>query len=114
MQLLMEKEKHENKFGNGFFWGMLFGAGIVILFGTKKGRALLKELSGKASEMLEDFLRDQGLAGEELSGDVESEVNEDEFESQAPESVDKEVLDDKNSNNGHSKKRIFKGVRKRG
>lgn len=109
----MEKEKHENKFGNGFFWGMLFGAGIVILFGTKKGRALLKELSAKASEMLEDFLKNQGLTDEELMGQQDT-GEEEEFESQTPESVDKEFLEAPKPTNGSPKKRIFKGVKRKG
>lgn len=95
----MEHGKHNNKFGSGFFWGLIFGAGLVILLGTKKGRELLRELTEKGAQMLEDFLREQGLAEDE------------EEESLVVDPVDVSATEEKT--NGSAKKRIFKGVKRK-
>lgn len=94
----MEHEKHNNKFGSGFFWGLIFGAGLVILLGTKRGRELLRELTEKGALMLEDFLREQGLTDDE------------EEESLVVEPVENSSGE---KTNGSSKKRIFKGVKRK-
>lgn len=96
----MEK-KHDNKFGSGFFWGLIFGAALVILFGTKRGRELLREISEKGAEMLEDFLKKQGITGDDEE-----------------EAVDSIVQEEVQETNGEAKpkssgKRLFKGLRKK-
>ncbi len=50
--------QNNNKFINGFLLGALIGAGVVFLFGTKKGKRLLKTISeeglGNFSKILDE------------------------------------------------------------
>lgn len=71
-------ENNNNKSGGNFFSGFLLGAlvgaAIVFLFGTKKGKRLLKAISeegaGNISNLLEKVERSVDL--DEISGDEPS------------------------------------------
>lgn len=55
-------------FFSGFLLGIVIGAGAMFIFGTKRGKRLLKSLSDEGTEgmeALEDFLKD--LEEEEAS-----------------------------------------------
>ncbi len=110
-------EKKQGSFSSGFVWGLVVGILLSALVGTKKGRELLKDLSERGLSAIEDFLenRENTLEdevmemGEQDAGEAEVE------EEKAPEAVsapepEKEA---KPTTNGSSKKRVFKGIKKR-
>lgn len=45
-----------NNFFNGFLLGVLVGAAVVFLLGTKKGKKLLKAISGEGIENISNIL----------------------------------------------------------
>ena len=50
-----------NGFMSGLFWGLIIGAGLALLFSTKKGRKILKALTENGFEgiaELEDLIED--------------------------------------------------------
>lgn len=47
---------HGSNFFSGFLLGALVGAGIVFLFGTKKGKKLLKIISEKGADNISNIL----------------------------------------------------------
>lgn len=53
-----------NNFFSGFLLGALVGAGIVFLFGTKKGKALLKAISEKGLDNISNLLEKADQTGE--------------------------------------------------
>lgn len=57
--MLNNKQKHypEGNFWFGFLMGGILSAGCLFLFGTKKGRRLLKQIL-ESTEVLEDSLSD--------------------------------------------------------
>ncbi len=50
-----ESPRKESHFTTGFFWGIVFGAIGVFLFGTKKGNKLKKYLSEHGEKVFEEF-----------------------------------------------------------
>lgn len=53
-----------NNFFSGFLLGALVGAGIVFLFGTKKGKALLKAISEKGLDNISNIIEKADQTGE--------------------------------------------------
>ena len=57
----MDNNNHQGgKFINGFLLGLIIGAGVVFLFGTKKGKRLLKNLSEDGFGNITDILEQAG------------------------------------------------------
>lgn len=54
--------KSGNNFFSGFLLGVLVGAGLVFLLGTKKGKKLLKVISEKGLDNVSNILKDEGVA----------------------------------------------------
>lgn len=102
----MEKNEHQCKgFGNGFFWGLIIGGGIVALLITKRGREILHELVDHILSSLEEMVEPKDLVPQDTyEEDVEGFVSQDGEE--APEDVGVKT-------NGSSKKRIFKGIKRK-
>ncbi len=72
----MKREKMENKqntngTGGGFLLGLLVGILLALLFTTRKGREILRELIDKATEKLSDI--DSSLEKMKASHDDEEE-----------------------------------------
>ena len=65
----------EGKFFNGFLLGLLVGAAVVFLLGTKKGKKLLKSLSEDGLSNISDIFEE----AEELEGDDVEEKSEPSF-----------------------------------
>lgn len=89
-------------FSHGFILGALIGGGIVFLFGTKKGKKLLKTITEEGLEgiaELEDFVEDEAEEYEEESSHNSSEP----VVKASP--VEKVVS---------STRRLFKGIPKKG
>ena len=111
-------DKKNGSFSSGFVWGLVVGILLSALVGTKRGRELLKDLSERGLSAIEDFLESQENTledevmemGEQDAGEVEveEEKNEDIVDvSQEPEKVAKPAT------NGSSKKRVFRGIRRK-
>lgn len=120
----------ENKNGhhgpNSFVWGLLIGALLATLITTKKGRQILRDLTDLGLEIFEDFVEQKTREAngkkepvsrdeeemEEATADIESEITEAEEKTPEEKINVKEEVQTKNGNgNGHSKKRLFKGIR---
>lgn len=83
---------------NTFLWGLILGAGVVFLFGTKKGKQILKTISAEGLEFKELFKEEEGDEGiEDYQAGSQAKRN---TSSQAP------------SGNG-GVRRFFKGIPKR-
>lgn len=52
----MSDHQHNNGFFNGFLFGVLIGAGLVFLLGTKRGKELIDDISEVGSSFLDDFI----------------------------------------------------------
>lgn len=104
----MDKEyKHggNNGFSNGILLGALLGAGAVFLFGTDKGRKLLKRFSQEGVESL-SAMGDSWL--EKYLDEEDQEIGDipaDEFDSENEEGSSKKI-------SSNIKKRLFQGVKK--
>lgn len=48
----MEQQSKQNGGGNGFIFGVIVGVAIALLFTTKKGRAILRDMSEKVIDKL--------------------------------------------------------------
>ena len=88
--------KHGGKFMNGFFWGMVFGALLFFLFGTKRGRKILKNLSEEGIDVFEN---------------LENMESQDEYEDDVEESPRENGINHKQEST--QTKRFFKGIKKR-
>lgn len=53
--------KSGNNFFSGFLLGVLVGAGLVFLLGTKRGKKLLKMLSEKGLDNVSNILKDEDV-----------------------------------------------------
>jgi hypothetical protein len=134
--------KHEKKGGSHFFWGLVIGALLATLLTTKKGRLILREIVNLGLELIEELIEEKKRTHseavneakklsdlsdfEEGDEDVVSEVTEAETPpdevSSAPEekaSEERGVIEEehaseaKTNGNGHHKKRLFRGVRRK-
>ncbi len=128
----METNKHVSRGGNAFFWGLIMGALLATLLSTKKGRQILRDLTNLGLEVFEDFVEERTggkkqeapisspLDEEDLSEaeeDLESEITavEEEEKSREAESASSsnEPKEEKPNGNGHQKKRLFRGIRRK-
>lgn len=89
-----------NKSSNGFLFGMMVGGALVFLLGTKKGRQILKNLSEKGLDVLDDVSNIEELE-EYMSGDFDGELEEENEETT------------EKTTSSPQRKRFFKGVKKR-
>lgn len=97
------EHKGSNRFFDGFVWGMVIGGTLALLFATKKGKRIVKELSEAGGEILEN-----------LSTIEEQMEPEDEYVAETRSEPVDEKGEMKEGNNGHSfKKRFFRGIKKR-
>lgn len=98
----MEKTNHHGPgFMNGFFLGIIVGAAIVFLIGTKKGKKILKMLTESGIEGVSDL--EEMLSENEESGDYEQEYTAEGEEIQTPQSAKPEH---------RPLKRFFRGIKK--
>ncbi len=95
-------ERQENRFFNGFIVGLVVGAVIVFLFGTEKGKKVLKTISDEGLEKLSDLIEES-----ELDEDILEEVEPVDEVVEEPE-IKSEEKDEKKS----TKKRFFRRVKK--
>lgn len=120
----METNKHGKNGGSAFFWGLIIGAILATFLTTKKGRQILRDLTGAALELFEEFIeekkakhtqkvREQDIEEAEATEDIESEIADVEETSQ--EAVEKVTVEQEQTpvKNGHSEKRLFRGIRRK-
>jgi len=131
----MEKNKHGNHQGSAFFWGLIIGALLATLITTKRGRLVLRELIDLGLELIENFVDERNnkeqeaspksdtitqeeeiiLANEDLKSEDDPEhpkhkvVREISFE----DNLEAEAETSNTNGNGHTKKRLFRGIRRR-
>lgn len=109
----MDHHDNNHNHGNGFLLGLILGGVVTLLFTTKRGREIVKDLTEKGLDKfseLQDEFEEVGEAIEELDGDdyVASEpldkkvINEIKKESQVPTPNHKKT----------PVKRFFRGVKK--
>ncbi|QQG40905.1 MAG: hypothetical protein HYV37_01105 [Candidatus Levyibacteriota bacterium] len=98
----MNNNNSGNGFSHGFILGALIGGGIVFLFGTKKGKKLLKTIT---EEGLEGIAELENLAEDE----IEEYENSDDVVQKQPSTKPQENLNEVTS----SAKRFFKGIHKK-
>lgn len=96
---------NDSKFSNGFVLGLIIGAGVVFLLGTKTGKNLLKIISEQGLDGISNLLEEYDLS------DLEEEENEQEVSEDEP-----EVKEVSESSNGHkvqaTKKRFFRRIKR--
>lgn len=102
------EEKHKSG-SNGFFLGVIFGAALFYLLGTKSGRKILKELSGKGLNVLEELSNTRDF---EFIPEEEDEYEE-ENEGVLNLKNDKENIEPVKNGQSSLKKRLFKGIKRR-
>lgn len=128
----METNKH-GKGGSAFFWGLIIGALLASLLATKKGRQILRDITDLGLELIEDLIEEKKQARnsvrdesgfteadvEEAGEDLESEIAEEEIPVESVQMGEKELKEEAEvkepktaSTNGHTKKRLFRGIRK--
>lgn len=95
-------ERQDNRFFNGFIVGLIIGAAAVFLFGTEKGKKILKTISDEGLEKLSDLIEESEL-GEDILEEVEpvDEVVE-----------EPEIKTEEKTEKKSPKKRFFRRVRK--
>lgn len=86
----------QGKFFNGFLLGLLIGAAIVFLLGTKKGKRILKSLSEGGADKISNILEE-----------VES---EDEIEDEA---IVEKTITPAEEESRPKIRRFFRGISKR-
>jgi hypothetical protein len=127
--------KHEKHHGSAFFWGLIAGALLATLLTTKKGRLILRELVNLALELIEELIEERNTkksqvpkednleeeleeaAAEDLDSEI-TEVEENVTESAEPseQGADTDTAEPKpakTNGNGHQKKRLFRGLRRK-
>ncbi len=129
----MENKNPHHRGGNSFIFGVIVGALLATLLTTKKGRQILRDLTNLGLEILEEFIEDHAQGKkvktavtvsvknadlDDASDDLQSEITELEtvVEPQAPEvkvENTQEAHDEPVIKNGHSKKRLFRGIRRK-
>lgn len=120
------ENKHEHHGSNAFVWGLLIGALLATLIATKKGRQILRDFTDLSLELLGDFIEEKTQTTtqktpsdaenlEDAGEDLASEVTEVEQDSPPEEKSEaKQEVNVKNGNgNGHTKKRLFKGIKRK-
>ena len=61
----MENHDKSNPSGNGFLFGVILGAVATLLFTTKKGREIVKDLTEKGADKLSELQKNIDKAVEE-------------------------------------------------
>lgn len=64
---------HDNRFFNGFIIGLILGAAVVFLFGTKRGKKILKTISEEGLENITKVLEeieDEEIVDQDFVEDV--------------------------------------------
>lgn len=123
------QKQHNSHFGTAFFLGLIIGAGIALLFATKKGRKILKALTEEGLDNMPDIKKYFRSTVDEFVEDDENEsisdyVDEKIRVADMPQPhtsrihVDKEPERQEAKGNGSTKKhspvkRFFRGVSKR-
>ena len=69
---------HNSRFSEGFFLGLILGAALVFLFGTKQGKNLVKILSDQGIDGLSDLLEEYDLGKMEEDDLTEQDIVDDE------------------------------------
>ena len=119
----METNKHGKSGGSAFFWGLIIGGLLATLLTTKRGRTILREVVNLGIELLEDFVEDRSsknpAEGEARQRRQEEEIIEatEDLKSEVTE-VDTEPVQRVEpapppAKNGHSKRRLFRGIRRK-
>lgn len=101
----MSEQSHKRS-GSGFLLGLIIGALVVFLFGTRKGRKVLRIISDAGVEFVDKMgsvnpLDEYEMPDEEIQGD--------EFDQDGEEEPGNQMSQD---GNGSSKKRFFRGIKK--
>jgi hypothetical protein len=82
---------HDSKFFSGFLIGLILGAAIVFLIGTKKGKKILKTISEEGLEGIANTLQemeDEEMVDQDFVEDIPEPVKpKEEVESSEPEVV---------------------------
>ena len=116
----METNRNNGKSGgSAFFWGLIIGGLLATLLTTKRGRQIFREVVNLGLELFEDFVEERGrknVQKEEIieaTEDLESKTTENEVPP-AHESVPEPGPEPPPpAENGHSKKRLFRGIRRK-
>jgi hypothetical protein len=103
---------NNGRVSNGFILGLIVGGGIVFLFGTKTGKALLKKFSEEGLEGIAEILEDVDLRDDMEEADFEEtesasnhKSTNGELKTESPEEVKEELKKP-------TKKRFFRKIRK--
>lgn len=78
------QEKHHHSSGNGFMLGVIVGVLLTLLFTTKRGREILKEMTDKGIEKWSELeklskeLQEEELSSEEVEVDPQDYVKPEE------------------------------------
>lgn len=97
------EEKHSGKFTSGLLWGLIVGGTLALLFSTKKGKKILREISEAGIEAIENL---SNIETQEEHSVEESQVRE------SPPDQELESLEKKD--NGEKKvRRFFKGIKRK-
>ena len=81
---------HDGKFFNGFLIGLILGAAIVFLLGTKRGKKILKTISEEGLENLSsalERLEDEEMEDQDFVEDVPEPVKVEKEEKKSEEQV---------------------------
>ncbi len=127
------KNPHHHRGGNSFILGVIVGALLATMLTTKKGRQILRDLTNLGLEILEEFIEDHSQEKkiktaatvsvknadlDDASDDLQAEITELESvaEPQASEVKAEDAIEAQDEpviKNGHSKKRLFRGIRRK-
>ncbi len=106
----MEKNNHKGPgFMNGLFLGIIIGAAIVFLIGTKKGKKILKMLTESGIEGVSDL--EEMLSEQEDEGDYEQEYSA-EGEELTPTPIQTVHREEVKQAIHRPLKRFFRGIKK--
>lgn len=96
-------------FSNGFMLGLIVGAALVFLLGTKTGKNLLKTISEEGVEGINELLEEYDIASIEEDEPLEEEekvVHKTNHQEEGPVEVEEETV------SKSPKRRFFRRVRR--
>lgn len=70
----MNNNSGGNRFFDGFLWGLIIGGGLVFLFGTKRGKRIIKMISEEGFENISELLENQIDKEEDLEDEMGDEM----------------------------------------
>ncbi|MBI4084366.1 MAG: YtxH domain-containing protein [Candidatus Levybacteria bacterium] len=73
------QKQHQSHFGTAFVLGLVIGAGIALLFATKKGRRILKALTEEGLDNIPDLKKYFRSTVNEFTDDDDEEKGESEY-----------------------------------